>query len=160
VLYHSILRSERAHIHVRTLATRHPRTKFVSIVGDKCIPDLPDSRVPMLIVYRKGQIVTQIIAWGSDRERKLEGGLSFSTVTESRPRLRIIQSWRRYLLRRAPFFLKGSHQQIRATTMTKNLRRTPCRRDQNLLGPITRPRVYATRRRTTIPTRTLIYDTI
>jgi len=67
-----ILRSECAHIHVRTLATRHPRTKFVSIVGDKCIPDLPDSRVPMFIVYRKGQIVTQVIAWGSDRERKLE----------------------------------------------------------------------------------------
>ncbi|KAI9511353.1 thioredoxin-like protein [Russula earlei] len=67
-----ILRSDRTHIHVRALATRHPRTKFVSIVGDKCIPNLPDSRVPMFIVYRKGQIVTQIVAWGSDRERKLE----------------------------------------------------------------------------------------
>ncbi|KAH9967998.1 thioredoxin-like protein, partial [Russula dissimulans] len=80
-----ILRSECAHIHVRTLATRHPRTKFVSIVGDKCIPDLPDSRVPMFIVYRKGQIVTQVIAWGSDRERKLEGRFSVSTVYKSRP---------------------------------------------------------------------------
>ncbi|KAI0003378.1 thioredoxin-like protein [Russula compacta] len=67
-----IPRSDRAHVHVRTLATRHPRTKFVSIVGDKCIPDLPDSRVPMFLVYRKGQIATQFTAWGSDRERKLE----------------------------------------------------------------------------------------
>jgi len=67
-----IPRSDRAHVHVRTLATRHPRTKFVSIVGDKCIPDLPDSRIPMFIVYRKGQIVTQITAWGLGRERTLE----------------------------------------------------------------------------------------
>ncbi|KAH9999084.1 thioredoxin-like protein [Russula vinacea] len=67
-----IPRSDRAHAHVRTLATRHPRTKFVSIVGDKCIPNLPDSRVPMFIVYRKGQIVNQITAWGSGREQKLE----------------------------------------------------------------------------------------
>ena len=70
-----IPRSDRAHAHVRLLATRHPRTKFVSIIGDKCIPNLPDSRVPMFIVYRKGEIVTQITAWGSDRERKLEGAL-------------------------------------------------------------------------------------
>ncbi|KAF8274258.1 thioredoxin-like protein [Lactarius quietus] len=67
-----IPRSDRAHAHVRLLATRHPRTKFVSIVGDKCIANLPDSRVPMFIVYRKGDIVTQITAWGSDRERKVE----------------------------------------------------------------------------------------
>lgn len=70
--YNSIPRSDRAYVHVRTLATRHPRTKFVSIVGDKCIPDLPDSRVPMFLVYRKGQIVTQITAWGLGRERTLE----------------------------------------------------------------------------------------
>ncbi|KAI0303518.1 thioredoxin-like protein [Multifurca ochricompacta] len=67
-----IPRSDRAHTHICTLATRYPRTKFVSIVGDKCIPNLPDSRVPMFIAYRKGEIVTQITAWGSDRERKLE----------------------------------------------------------------------------------------
>jgi len=67
-----IPRSDRAHAHVRLLATRHPHTKFVSIIGDKCIPNLPDSRVPMFIVYRKGEIVTQITAWGSDRERMLE----------------------------------------------------------------------------------------
>jgi len=67
-----IPRSDRAHVHVRTLATHHPRTKFVSIIGDKCIPDLPDTRIPMFIVYRKGQIVTQITAWGLGRERTLE----------------------------------------------------------------------------------------
>ncbi|KAH8991090.1 thioredoxin-like protein [Lactarius hatsudake] len=67
-----IPRSDRVHAHVRLLATRYPRTKFVSIIGDKCIPNLPDSRVPMFVVYRKGEIVTQITAWGSDRERKLE----------------------------------------------------------------------------------------
>ncbi|KAI0293415.1 hypothetical protein BC826DRAFT_1015381, partial [Russula brevipes] len=75
-----ILRSDRAHAHVRTLAARHPRTKFVSIVGDKCIPNLPESRVPMFIMYRKGQIVTQITAWGLGPERTLEGASSVAIV--------------------------------------------------------------------------------
>ena len=73
VSFHSLPRSDRAYAHVCTLAPRHPRTKFVSIVGDKCIPNLPDSRVPMFIMYRKGQIINQITAWGSGRERTLEG---------------------------------------------------------------------------------------
>ncbi|KAK0458513.1 thioredoxin-like protein [Desarmillaria tabescens] len=67
-----IPRSERTFEHIRALATRYPRTKFVSIVGDKCIPNLPDSRIPMLIIYRKGEIRNQVIAWGSDRERRSE----------------------------------------------------------------------------------------
>jgi hypothetical protein len=82
-LYASVPRSDRAHVHVRTLATRHPRTKFVSIVGDKCIPDLPDSRIPMFIVYRKGQIVTQIMAWGLGREQTLEGVSSITMVYQN-----------------------------------------------------------------------------
>ncbi|KAF7309692.1 Phosducin domain-containing protein [Mycena indigotica] len=67
-----IVRSDRAFQHVRTLAARHPRTKFVSIVGDKCIPNLPDSRIPMFIVYKKGEILNQVVAWGADRDRTLE----------------------------------------------------------------------------------------
>ncbi|TFK72371.1 thioredoxin-like protein [Pluteus cervinus] len=68
-----IPRSEVATTHIRTLAARYPRTKFVSIIGDKCIPNLPDTRVPMLIIYKKGDIRQQITAWGADRPRKLEG---------------------------------------------------------------------------------------
>ncbi|EPQ58653.1 thioredoxin-like protein [Gloeophyllum trabeum ATCC 11539] len=67
-----IPRSDRTFEHIRNLARRYPRTKFVSIVGDKCIPNLPDSRIPMLIVYKKGQIINQIIAWAADKERRLE----------------------------------------------------------------------------------------
>ncbi|KAI0320294.1 thioredoxin-like protein [Amylostereum chailletii] len=67
-----IPRSDRAFQHIRTLAKKHPRTKFVSIVGDKCLPNLPDTRVPMFIVYRKGDIVTQVVSWGADRDRKIE----------------------------------------------------------------------------------------
>ncbi|KAF5358534.1 hypothetical protein D9756_001948 [Leucocoprinus leucothites] len=67
-----ILRSDRTFQQIRTLAQKYPRTKFVSIVGDKCIPNLPDARVPMLIIYRKGDIRNQIISWGADRERSLE----------------------------------------------------------------------------------------
>ncbi|THH21087.1 hypothetical protein EW146_g383 [Bondarzewia mesenterica] len=68
-----IPRSDIAYRHVQTLAARHPRTKFVSIVGDKCLPNLPDSRVPMFIIYRGGEIRTQVVAWGADRERRIEG---------------------------------------------------------------------------------------
>ncbi|KAG5339721.1 hypothetical protein C0989_003971 [Termitomyces sp. Mn162] len=67
-----IPRSDRAFQHIRLLAERYPRTKFVSIVGDKCIPNLPDSRVPMIIVYKKGEIRNQIVAWGADQERRIE----------------------------------------------------------------------------------------
>ncbi|KAF8061656.1 thioredoxin-like protein [Lyophyllum atratum] len=67
-----IPRSDRTFEHIRTLAQRYPRTKFVSIVGDKCIPNLPDSRVPMIIVYKKGDIRNQIVAWGADKERRIE----------------------------------------------------------------------------------------
>ena len=69
----SIPRSDRTSKHIRDLAHKYPRSKFVSIVGDKCIADLPDSRVPMIIVYRKGEIRNQIIAWGADRDRSQEG---------------------------------------------------------------------------------------
>ncbi|KAL7282994.1 hypothetical protein ACG7TL_002414 [Trametes sanguinea] len=64
--------SDRAAQLVNILAQRHPHTKFVSIVGDKCIPNLPDARLPMFIVYRKGEVLNQLVAWGADRERKVE----------------------------------------------------------------------------------------
>ncbi|KAH9912083.1 thioredoxin-like protein [Amylocystis lapponica] len=67
-----IPRSDRASEHIRIMAQRHPHTKFVSIVGDKCIPDLPDARLPMFIIYRNGEIRNQIVAWGGDRERQIE----------------------------------------------------------------------------------------
>ncbi|KAI0713591.1 thioredoxin-like protein [Earliella scabrosa] len=64
--------SDRAKEHVSILAQRHPHTKFVSIVGDKCIPNLPDVRLPMFIIYRKGEVLNQLVAWGADRERRIE----------------------------------------------------------------------------------------
>ncbi|KAI4525656.1 thioredoxin-like protein [Schizophyllum commune Loenen D] len=68
-----IPRSDLVKRHVEILAARHPRTKFVSIVGDKCIPNLPDERIPMFLVYRAGELVNQLVSWGKDRERKIEG---------------------------------------------------------------------------------------
>jgi len=62
-------RSDKAFAHIRTLAAKYPRTKFVSIVGDKCIANLPDVRVPMIILYRKGEIRNQLVAWGGAQER-------------------------------------------------------------------------------------------
>lgn len=72
-LFRRLPRSDLAFQHVRALAERYPRTKFVSIVGNKCIPDLPDARVPMILAYRKGDIKQQLVAWGADRERRIEG---------------------------------------------------------------------------------------
>jgi hypothetical protein len=34
---------------------------------------LPDARVPMILAYRKGDIKQQLVAWGADRERRIEG---------------------------------------------------------------------------------------
>ncbi|RPD59265.1 thioredoxin-like protein [Lentinus tigrinus ALCF2SS1-7] len=64
--------SDRAKNFVDIIARRHPHTKFVSIVGDKCIPNLPDERLPMFIIYRKGEVLNQLVAWGADRERRVE----------------------------------------------------------------------------------------
>ncbi|TFY70673.1 hypothetical protein EVG20_g2325 [Dentipellis fragilis] len=68
-----IPRSDLTFKHVRTLAARYKRTKFVSIVGDKCIENLPDTRVPMFICYKKGKIICQITSWGADKEPQIEG---------------------------------------------------------------------------------------
>ena len=46
------------------------------------MPDLPDSRTPMFIMYKKGEILNQVVvAWGADRERRIEGKI----VSESLP---------------------------------------------------------------------------
>ena len=74
-------RSERTFQHIRSLAQRYTRTKFTSIVGDKCIPNIPESRIPMIIVYRKGDIRHQIVAWGADEDRQPEGRTPFTNLT-------------------------------------------------------------------------------
>ena len=72
--------SNRAFQHIHTLAQKHPHTKFVSIVGDKCIPNLPDTRLPMFIIYRRGEVLNQIVAWGAGRERGVEGRSSCPSI--------------------------------------------------------------------------------
>lgn len=34
----------------------------------------------MLIIYRKGEVLNQIVAWGADRERRIEGEMTNSTL--------------------------------------------------------------------------------
>ncbi|OSX64880.1 hypothetical protein POSPLADRAFT_1136322 [Postia placenta MAD-698-R-SB12] len=79
-----IPRSDRAFEHIRILAQRHPDTKFVSMVGDKCIQNLPDTRIPMFIVYRNGEVLNQVVAWGADRERRIEGRSKAASDPSSR----------------------------------------------------------------------------
>jgi len=60
--------SERTFEFIRSLAERYPQTKFVSIVGDKCIPDYPDRNLPTLILYRNGRMVDNLVAWGANEK--------------------------------------------------------------------------------------------
>lgn len=43
------------------LASKYPNTKFVSIVGDQCIPNYPDKNLPTLLIYRAGELRRQIV---------------------------------------------------------------------------------------------------
>lgn len=58
--------------HLKTLAARYPSTKFVSIIGNKCIENYPDRHLPTLFFYRNGNLVSQVTAWGTDRPRTLQ----------------------------------------------------------------------------------------
>lgn len=75
---HRHVASSRLASQLQTLSARHPRTKFVSIVGDKCIPNYPDHLLPTMITYRKGEMVGRIVSYGVDKELPLEGQ-SFAT---------------------------------------------------------------------------------
>jgi hypothetical protein len=55
------------------IAARHPRTKIVSIVGNKCIENYPDRHLPTLFLYRNGVLRRQFVAYGKDRERSVQG---------------------------------------------------------------------------------------
>nr|VZI16042.1 unnamed protein product [Spirometra erinaceieuropaei] len=48
-------------MHLRTLAARYPDVKFVRGEVALCIPDLPDSNVPTLIIYYEGEVKTQLV---------------------------------------------------------------------------------------------------
>lgn len=60
--------SERTFEFIRELASRYAQTKFVSIVGDKCIPNYPDHNLPTLILYRNGKMVDNLVAWGANEK--------------------------------------------------------------------------------------------
>ncbi|GAA6017968.1 hypothetical protein JCM10207_002724 [Rhodosporidiobolus poonsookiae] len=47
------------------LASLYPSTKFVSIVSDHCIENYPDKNVPTMIIYRKGQMMGQVVGLGA-----------------------------------------------------------------------------------------------
>ncbi|WFD29642.1 Proteolipid protein 2 [Malassezia sp. CBS 17886] len=43
------------------LADRYPNSKFVSMIGDQCIPNYPDKNLPTLLIYRGGEMRRQIV---------------------------------------------------------------------------------------------------
>jgi len=57
---------------LKIIARRYPRTKIVSIVGNKCIENYPDRHLPTLFLYRNGSLRRQFVAYGKDRERTVE----------------------------------------------------------------------------------------
>lgn len=87
--------SDRLRPHIRELAARHPRVKFVSIVGDKCIPNYPDQHLPTIFVYRNGELTGQEVAWGAkaaktkdDLENFLHVSLAMPSESDPRPKSR------------------------------------------------------------------------
>ncbi|KAI5479342.1 hypothetical protein MNV49_003676 [Pseudohyphozyma bogoriensis] len=46
------------------LAAFYPSSKFVSIISDHCIENYPDKNCPTLLVYRKGDLMGQIVGIG------------------------------------------------------------------------------------------------
>jgi hypothetical protein len=60
--------SERCFEFIRILAPRYPQTKFVSIIGNKCIANYPDRNLPTLILYRNGKLIDNLIAWGANEK--------------------------------------------------------------------------------------------
>jgi len=89
--------SQRLFEHLHILASKYPNTKFVSIVGSKCISNYPDQNIPTLILYRNGEVVDQLIAWGA---KESEPGTvhreSDEHVSMSVSDLTCMQIWRQY----------------------------------------------------------------
>jgi hypothetical protein len=48
----------------------------------------------MLIIYRDGEVRNQIVAWGGDRERRIEGAFCVFYLPKL---LKLSQNWRQYL---------------------------------------------------------------
>lgn len=46
------------------VAALYPSTKFVSIVSDHCIENYPDKNCPTLLIYRKGDMMGQVVGLG------------------------------------------------------------------------------------------------
>ena len=85
-LFHSEPTSARLADQLKIIAQRYPRTKIVSIVGNKCIENYPDRHLPTLFLYRNGSLRRQFVAYGKERERTLEGAaLSFPNLRRSNP---------------------------------------------------------------------------
>lgn len=47
------------------LAGLYPSSKFVSIISDHCIENYPDKNCPTMIIYRKGEMMGQIVGLGA-----------------------------------------------------------------------------------------------
>ena len=62
---------------VRLLAPKHAYAKFMAIESTQCIPNYPDKNVPTLLLYRAGELVTQVVGldaegWGGAKGFKAE----------------------------------------------------------------------------------------
>ncbi|MBN3296007.1 PDCL3 protein, partial [Amia calva] len=47
--------------HFNHLAQKFPKTKFLKIIAESCIPNYPDRHLPTVFVYKKGQIHAHLI---------------------------------------------------------------------------------------------------
>ncbi|KAJ9087828.1 Proteolipid protein 2 [Entomophthora muscae] len=57
----SILACRQLNVFFDTLATSYKATKFVKIIGDLCIENYPDRNLPTLLLYNKGELISQLV---------------------------------------------------------------------------------------------------
>lgn len=85
---------------------------------------MPDARTPMFIVYKKGDIRNQIVGWGADRERRIEGELStYFSVLVSHQLIVKPQSWKRCCWSRTPSTLLSVVKVVSAETTAQTTTR-------------------------------------
>ena len=84
----------------------------------------------MLIIYRDGEVQNQIVAWGGDRERRLEGKSGRSDPPMKLRILRVLQNWRQCWSYAVQLYLQLSLEVIE-THGKRTLETSPRMSDRN-----------------------------
>lgn len=71
---------------IHSLHQKYPKTKWMKMVADVCIPNYPERNVPTLLVYNGGELLKQIVGC---RMFNMDGGLERTFILFPLPCLSI-----------------------------------------------------------------------